>query len=203
MMIEERRTEPLPPNFPDLGRGKRINPASDEAKELGKFEQWPSPWCGKPGNPYKYRPFPKMVYKAKQWMGKWSCHATVADAWEFKDPEERRVKEAYADDFNKACQRTVGNDEELQKAYEEGYRGDPVEATRYAEAREREVGNLAAERAAKDAKMSEPAQREAAAADEETHEHLPEIPEQPVKRKRGRPKGSKNKPKGVLASQKG
>jgi hypothetical protein len=44
--------------------------------------------------------------------------------------------------------------------------------------------------------MSERAQREAAAADAETAEHLPVIPEKPLppRRKRGRPKGSKNKP---------
>ena len=192
-MREEVRQEPIPPNFPDPNRGKRLNPASDEAKELSKFEQWQMPWCQKPGNPYQYRAYPMMVYKAKPWMGKWCCHATVADAWEFTNPDERRAKETHAEDFTKSCQRTVGSEEEHQKAYEAGFRGDPVEAVNYAESRAREVGNLAAERAFTDQLMSEPAQKEAAAADEETHEHLPEIPEKP--RKRGRPKGSKNKAK--------
>lgn len=202
-MIEETRKEPLPPNFPDGNRGRKLSPSSDEAKELAKFEQWPTPWAPKPGNPYKYRPFPKMVYRAAKWMGKIACHAVVGPGWEFKSAEERRIKEASAEDFTKSCQRIVENEEQLQKAYEEGYRGDPLEAENFLQAREKAISTGAAERHYSDERMSEKAQREAAAADAETAEHLPAIPEKPlspkkyklVMRRRGRPKGSKNKPK--------
>ena len=192
-MIEEKRTDPLPPNPPDRSRGIQLNPGSEWAKELQKFEQWPTASAPRPGNPYQYRPFPKMVYKADKFNGKIASHAVVGPQWEYKDADEYRRQEESAAKFTESCQRIVKDERELQKAYEEGYRGDPVEAVEYLKAKDRAISTATAERHYADQKMSEAAQREAAAADAASDEHVPEVPEKP--RKRGRPKGSRNVPK--------
>jgi len=193
--MSESRPMPRPPNPPDRSTGTQINPGGSYAEELAKFEQWPTAWAPRPGNPYQYRPFPKMVYKAGDWMGRLAAHAVPGPSWEFRDMEEYRRAEESATLFTRSCERIVKNEQELQKAHEEGYRGDPVEAVKYLEDKKKAVSTAAAERHTTDKLMSEPAQREAAAADAATAEHLGAIPEKPVTRKRGRPKGSKNKAK--------
>jgi hypothetical protein len=192
--MEEQKPAPPPPNPPDGSTRVKIPPGSLWAEELQQFEQFPTAYAPTPGNPYVYRPFPKMVYKAGDWMGKIASHAVAGPSWEFKSTEEMRRAEASAEEFTKTCQRIVKDEAELQAAYEAGYRGDPVEAVEFAKARADAISRGAAERHHSDLRMSEKAQREAAAADAETAEHLPEIPEKPVRR-RGRPKGSKNKPR--------
>jgi hypothetical protein len=126
--MSETRTPPPAPNPPDQSSGAQINPGGKYAEELAKFEQWPTAWAPRPGNPYEYRPFPKMVYKAAKWMGKIASHAVPGPSWEFRDMEEYRRAEDSAAQFTRSCQRIVDNEQELQKAYEEGYRSDPVEA---------------------------------------------------------------------------
>jgi hypothetical protein len=63
------------------------------------------------------------------------------------------------------------------------------------ESQDNAKGNETAERHYKDQSMSEPARREAEAADMAAGlKQVPSIPEQPIRR-RGRQPGSKNKPK--------
>lgn len=59
---------------PDYNRepGVLIVPGSNFVKEVSKFEQFHTRYTAGtngPGNPYVYRPFPKMVYRAQRWNG--------------------------------------------------------------------------------------------------------------------------------------
>jgi len=80
----------------------------------------------------------------------------------------------------------VAHQSDYRIALGQGWTEDPNSALERFEQQEQEIGNLAAGRAYGDAKMSEPAQREAAAYEESVPTHVPVIPEV-TKRKRGRP----------------
>lgn len=69
----------------------------------------------------------------------------------------------------------------------QGYAPTQEQALAQAEARQLEIAKLAANRVANERWMSDKAKAEAQAVDESTVNHLPEIPETPIKR-RGRPK---------------
>jgi len=183
-----------PETAPDYNRepGIVIVPGSNYAKEMAKFEQFPSKYGETPGNPYTYRPFPKMVYKADIYQGKVVCMAAPPDPIAFQNPSDCQRAEEHALRFNQKCQRTVNDDRELQIAMETGFRESPAEAITYLEGRMRSEANAAAERNWEDRNMSEKAKVEAAVAvkkafDEEGS-HLPAVPETPIKRRRGRPR---------------
>lgn len=176
-------------NDPNYNRepGIVIVPGSNYANEMQKFEQWPSKYGANPGNPYRYRPFPKMLYRAQLWSGIAKCMAPPPDPAEYADPREYERTIDMARKFTEQCQLIVKDEIEYQRARENGWCEDPVEAVEYLKRRERDRSNATAERNYDDRNMSEPAKREAAAAVAEAGgEHLPEIPEKPKKR-RGRP----------------
>ena len=163
---------------------------SNYANEMAKFEQFPSRY-GQAGNPYVKREFPKMVYRAQVWKGKIACGAQAADPNVFPNPNDFHREEELARRFTESCQMTVNDERELQRAMENGYREGPAEAVAYLEARQRDQGKAAAERNYQDRNMSEPAKAEAAVAVAEAFdrgEHLAAVPEQPIKRRRGRPR---------------
>ena len=152
--------------------GITIVPGSNYAREMEKFEQFPSKYGQSPGNPYKYRPYPKMLYRA-QVVGR---------------VRERERADEQARRFTEECQRVVKDEREYQAALENGYRETPAEAVEYLEARQRAQGQAAAERNYADRNMSEAAKAEAAEAVQEAFsergEHLAAVPE---KKRRGRP----------------
>jgi hypothetical protein len=172
--------------------GILIVQGSNYAKEMAKFEQFPSKYGETPGNPYQYRPFPKMVYKADLWQGKALCLAAAPDPSSFPNPNDFHRVEEQARRFNEKCQRTVMDESELQKALEMGYRESPADAVSWLEAKREGESRGAAERAYADRNMSEPAKAEAKAAAvkafDEEGSHLPAVPEAPIKRRRGRPR---------------
>lgn len=169
------------------------NPNSEFAKEMAKWEQFPSEWTAgglKPGNPYVFRAYPKMLYCARRTpSGQWAVALGPPSRFGFHDENEwdRACQEAQR--FTESCQKTVANEAEHKKALEsgEGWRDDPKAAMEFREALEKAVGDAAAERNWRDRNMGEKAKAESAAAEAEHFGHLPEIPEQPVKR-RGRPR---------------
>ncbi|HEX2594754.1 MAG TPA: hypothetical protein VHL34_24840 [Rhizomicrobium sp.] len=71
----------------------------------------------------------------------------------------------------------VRNSDEYYKALGQGWCDDPAEALERFERAEETIGNLAAERAAQDLKMSALAQEEAAAYEKTVSTHVPVIPE--------------------------
>lgn len=174
---------------PDYNRepGIVIVPGSNYAKEMAKHEQFPSKYGETPGNPYVYRPFPKMVYKAELWQGKPVCMAAV-DANAYINPSEQLRAEEAARAFSERCQRTVNDQMEYQRAMEAGFRESPVEAVEYLEAKQRSIADAAAERNYADRNMGEKAKAEAAAevqrAFNEEGKHAAEVPEAPIKRTR-------------------
>lgn len=169
-----------------------VVPGSNYANEMQRFEQFPSRYGSSPGNPYTYRPYPKMLYKADLWQGKPLCLAAAPDPNTFPNPNDFNRVEELARRFNEKCQRTVGDERELQKALEMGYRESPEEAVEWLQARMRSEANAAAERNYADRNMSDAAKAEAAEAVRQTFteegRHLPSVPEAPIKRRPGRPR---------------
>lgn len=162
------------------------------ANELQKWEQHPQPWAPTPGNPYQYRPFPKMLYRAGTFKGKLAVTAQAAPRHEFRTDEEWARAEEAATEFFRKNQRVVSDEADYSRAHEAGWRDSLEDALAFAEKREDDISRAAAERHASDMKMSEPAQREASEVDAASEFHVPEVP----RKRGGRPKGSKNKPKG-------
>jgi len=164
--------------------GIAIIPNTPYAREMERYEQFPSRFGQTPGNPYKYRPFPKMLYKADHYMGAVKCMAAPPDAAEYMNPKEYEMHMESARRFTENCQRIVNSEAEMQKALEGGWRESPTEAIEHVLRVDRVISTGAAERNYEDRGMSEKAKREAAQIAAEAGEHLAEIPEQPrVKRK--------------------
>jgi len=167
------------------------NPNSAYAKEMAKWEQFPSEWTIgglKPGNPPTRRPYPRMLYKASQTSsGKWATSLAPPSRFGFRDENEwdRACQEAHR--FNESNQKIVANEAEHRKAEEsgEGWRDSQKEAMEFREALESAIGRAAAERNWQDRNMGEKAKAESAAAEAEHFGHLPEIKEKP---RRGRPR---------------
>lgn len=128
------------------------------AKELAR---WNKPW--------KYVPFPRMVYRARKSPdGRMLCI----------DP--RQTPEAEA--FSTSNTKIVNDEDELQRAHAQGWVDDPKEAVERGHALERGISTAEAERFAAEARMSEKAQREAKARDEALSdgEHVGDLGEQPL-----------------------
>jgi hypothetical protein len=174
--------------------GIEINQGSNYALEMQKHEQFPSKYGQNPGNPYRYRPYPKMLYRAENYKGKLVCMAAQPDPGEFSNPGEFQRAEESARRFTEKCQTVVNDEREYQRAMESGWRESPDEAVAFLSKRERDVSTATAERNYDDRNMSEPAKREIEAAVQAAGGvHVPEIAEQPKKR-RGRPPKIKSAP---------
>lgn len=143
-------------------------------KEMAK---WDTPRSLGGMRPDGYEPFPKIVYKAHQAdNGKWVCSLSV---W---SDEDRAAAEAW----QRRCQRLVQSEGDYRAALNDGWRDTPVDAEAYAQKIQTEIADAAAERHYRDARMSEKAQREAAAADAASDAHVPDIPA--AKKRGGRPR---------------
>jgi hypothetical protein len=167
--------------------GIAIVPGSNYQKYMQTFEQLPQSKyaLGEPGNPYVYRPYPKMLYRAQRPPkgGAFACSLPQPDAAMFSDPRDLERAEQVQRKFDASCQRIVGDETERSRAMEDGWRESPGDAVSYMEARETDRSTAAAHRNYEDRNMSEPAKREIEAAQAQTDGHLAEVP-----RKRGRPR---------------
>lgn len=156
-----------------------INPESEYAKELAKFEQHQTKICGDnpPGNPYRFRPYPKMLYKAvKLPSGKVVCMPGEPNPAFYPDVNQFNFAMAQHQAIEQSCYKTVHSDDEERTAKHDGWRESPKEAIEHFEALERDIAKAAAERAFSDQRMSEKARAEAKAADEATDDHVPDVP---------------------------
>lgn len=184
-MAESEENNPLWNREP----GIVVVPGSNYAKEMAKWEQFPSKYGSTPGNPYQYRPYPKMLYRAELWQGKPCCMSAPVDELDYPNPGELQQVKAAAARFTERCQMIVRDESERAKAMESGWREHPDEAVAYLRQRQLDQGTAAAERLHADRLMSEKAQAEAAEAArqhfDEQGEHLAAVPE---KRRRGRPR---------------
>lgn len=160
--------------------GIALVPGSRFLHEVSKYEQFHSRYTqgvsGGPGNPYVYRPFPKMVYRAEHWQGKVCCMAATPDPYEFKDHREAERAEMAAQRFTERCQKIVRDETEFARAMEDGWRATPAEAVDHVLARDRAEANATAERNYQDRHMSEAARREVVEVELAAGgEHQPEI----------------------------
>lgn len=129
------------------------------AVEMRKWEAQHTEF-GPPGRPYQYAPYPAMFY---------------------------RIDQNSNGGFDITDRITVDDENAANNLRSRGYGNGAGEAMQLCLDRQKEIAALAANRAFSDQRMSEKAQREAAAVDAETIEHVPVIPETPIRRKPGRP----------------
>lgn len=162
---------------------------SETAKELAKWEQHPTKYVAEglqPGNPYRFVPYPKMVYMARQThSGKWAVTEQAPPQFGFQDLNAWDRACQAAAHFTESCQRIVNSEEEEKRAMEEGWRATPQGAMEWRESLEKAIGQAAAERNYRDRSMGEKAKEEAAQVEAETFGHVAEIPEA---KRRGRPR---------------
>jgi hypothetical protein len=173
-------------------------PGSPLAEELRKWEQHHTPYAidgegnSRPGNPYVYRDYPHMLYKAQVWhrSGKAVVAAPPPSYYDFIGVPDMAM--AYqmameeAEVFTARCQRTVQNEEEERIAVGQGWvRGQQNAVDRY-EAEQWELSKLAANAAYHASHMSEGAQAEFEAAQDATSHQVADVPA--PKKRPGRPK---------------
>ena len=172
---------------PELNRkpGVILVPGSNFVNEVAKFEQWPSKFTvgTQPGNPYRYRPFPKMVYRAQRFNGSPTCFAPEPDPLDYRDPREAERAQLSAQKFNQQCQRIVNDEQELQRACEDNWRESPQEAVECLIERDKARNVEVAHREYDDRNMSDAAKREIRAAKAAAEgEPVPEVKAAPVRK---------------------
>ncbi len=158
---------------------------SEFDKEMAK---WDTPRRMGGYGPDGYEAFPMMLSKAqKKANGQYAVHEMPPMRWLYAPGQigDAQWDQAVlmAEEFTRRCQRTVRNQQEYERALADGWVVGQEQALAAAESYERAIADAAAHRAWEDRNLSEPAQREVAAVEAETHEHVAEVP-----RKRGRPK---------------
>lgn len=159
-----------------------IDTDSEESKERRKFEQFYTE-LGPPGNPWKMRPFPCMMYYARRVpgdlpnAGKFAtgCEIPARHMFLHDDSWQRAVSAAQA--FADSCLQVANDEAERRRLMADGWAESSALAIEAAEARERAISDAAAERHFSDRKMSEKAQAEALEHDRSTFEHQPVIPQ--------------------------
>jgi hypothetical protein len=156
--------------------GARISRESTLGKELEKWERRPD-W--RPEN----NVYPRMLYRAsKRPDGKRSVHELNDALFPVQGEKGPVVVSGSAEQWSRRNQKTVNSEDEYRLAYGLGWRPSPQEALDVLDAEDAEVFKVTAERHASDARMSEKAQAEAAAADQSTLKQLPTIPEKKTDR---------------------
>lgn len=120
-----------------------------------------------------YEEFPRMLYKAREnpLSGKFDVLLTrdIVSA-------DRTTVLLSAEQFNAACQQTVNDQIEYNRAHADGWRDSPREAMEYHEGVETQNMVNAAVRAHDDRNMSDKAKAEAAKVEASTPGQVPEIP---------------------------
>lgn len=173
--------------------GLTVTPGSASQREMARWEQFPGDkWaCGNPGNPYVYRPFPKMLYRAERFEGKVACGAPAPDRLAFRGDNVGDRSFAMAEEaarrFTERCQMIVKDQSEYARAMESGWRESPDEAMAFLERREDSKSESMAHRNYEDRNMSPAARAEIAAAELAQGEPLAEIVES---RRARKPRGN-------------
>lgn len=132
---------------------------SAHAIEMAKWEK-----------PYVFEEYPKMLYRARRGSN-----------------GQTMVVDPRNESFSAGNTMTVKDENQEERAKREGWRNTQAEAIALFEKGADDLAEAAAIRAAQDAKMSAPAQREAAEAQAQApHKHLGEIPVQSTSPSRSR-----------------
>jgi len=156
-----------------------INPHSDYGKELRKWEQHRTelvPRGTNPGNPYVYRPYPKMLYRAqRQQNGQYACMAPAPHPYDFERSELHQQAVLAWESFNRSCVRIVKDEGDERIVKGQGWAESPELAMEQYEKEQQAIGNAAAEAAYAAQRMSERARAELAEADASTHQHVTDV----------------------------
>jgi hypothetical protein len=177
MNFEDLAPHPLDDDAPG---GLVINPHSALGKELRKWEQFRTelvPRGTNPGNPYVYRPYPKMLYLAQidPTTLQAACLLPLPEPYAFATADEYQRACLRVDSFNRSCTRVVGDESEERIAGGQGCAETPADALALYERKQQAIGNAAAEAAYAARGMSARAQAELQAAGESTHQHVTDI----------------------------
>ena len=159
--------------------GLVINPHSALGKELRKWEQHRTelvPRGTNPGNPYVYRPYPKMLYRAQPLPnGQTACLAQAPNPYTFERPEAFERAVLMVESFNRSCTRIVSDEGQERIAIGQGWALDPKAAMAVYEQEQQAIGNAAAEAAYAAQGMTSKAREELKAADASTHQHVTDV----------------------------
>lgn len=157
-----------------------INPHSELGKELRKWEQHVTeltPRGTRPGNPYVYRQYPVMLYRAQPdpRSGKVFCVQPAPEPWLFDRMDQLQQEQLRIEAFNKSNQRIVKDEAEERLATGQGWAASPDAALDVYERQQQAVAEAAAQAHYAAARMNEPAQREWTAAQDATHAHVVDV----------------------------
>ncbi len=156
-----------------------INPHSAYGKELRKWEQHKTdlvPTGTRPGNPYVYRPYPKMLYKAQKTRGgQWRCMDQQPHPYDYEKQEVFERAMLLYESFNRSCQMTVNDESEHRIAMGQGWAETPQGAIERCEQEQQAIGNASAEALAAARGMSSQARNELAAAERTTSQHVVDL----------------------------
>ena len=159
--------------------GLVINPHSALGKELRKWEQHRTelvPRGTNPGNPYVYRPYPKMLYRAQRLPnGQAGCLAQAPNPYAFERGEAFERAVLMVESFNRSCTRIVSDESQERIAIGQGWALDPQAAMAVYEQEQQAIGNAAAEAAYAAQGMTSKARDELKAADASTHQHVTDV----------------------------
>ncbi len=173
----------------DVIGGMEISPDSDLGRELAKWEQHPTrlvPRGKQPGNSYVFRPYPKMLFKARQGRdGRAVVSQVEPHLSEFPHVDAYNRAVLANDEQNKRSQRVVQSAEEEAIALGQGWHPTPDAALAAYERERDQQAVAAAEAAFAVRRMSAPAQAEFAAAEAATSAQVCDVPA-PKRKPRGR-----------------
>ena len=159
--------------------GLVINPHSALGKELRKWEQHRTelvPRGTNPGNPYVYREYPKMLYRAQRLPnGQSGCLAQHPDPYQFERADQFERAVLMVESFNRSCTRVVSDESQERIAIGQGWAVDPKAAMAVYEQEQQAIGNAAAEAAYAAQGMTSKARDELKAADASTHQHVTDV----------------------------
>ena len=159
--------------------GLVINPHSALGKELRKWEQHRTelvPRGTNPGNPYVYREYPKMLYRAQRLPnGQSGCLAQHPDPYQFERADQFERAVLMVESFNRSCTRVVADESQERIAIGQGWALDPKAAMAVYEQEQQAIGNAAAEAAYAAQGMTSKAREELKAADASTHQHVTDV----------------------------
>src|SRR5215831_7436414 len=91
--------------------GVVVNPHTAYGKEMRRWEQHRTEWVRRgtnPGNPYEFRPYPRMLYKAQQnpnWQRGWMMETPHPYAYARPEEYERAIRAK--ETFDRSCQCVV------------------------------------------------------------------------------------------------
>lgn len=171
-------------------------PNSRAAHLAVQFEQHPTSVVAvdhngeaiKIGNPYQFREFPKMLYRAREQGGIYECVTAEPDPLAYEKPDQyQRAQDRWHRDMQ-AATLTVGSADEERRAFEQGFRNTPDAAIQLLKDRETARARAQAEAQWAVNRMSEKAQQEFAAKDASTGDFVSDVTSADVKRGPGRPR---------------